>query len=77
MQTAKLFKNGHSQAVRLPKNFRFKSTEKEVYIQKNGNIVILIPKTSSWKFFEKSLGEFSDDFLNERLQPQIQKRSEL
>ena len=45
--TAKLFKNGRSQAVRLPKEFRFKGTE--VKIRKEGNKVILEPaETSEW-----------------------------
>jgi len=45
--TAKLFKNGRSQAVRLPKEFRFKGTE--VKIRKEGNKVVLEPlETSDW-----------------------------
>ncbi len=45
--TAKLFKNGRSQAVRLPKAFRFKGSE--VKIRKEGNKVILEPlETSDW-----------------------------
>ncbi|MBW1787238.1 MAG: AbrB/MazE/SpoVT family DNA-binding domain-containing protein [Deltaproteobacteria bacterium] len=45
--TAKLFMNGRSQAVRLPKAFRFKGSE--VKIRKNGNRVILEPlETSDW-----------------------------
>ena len=45
--TAKLFKNGRSQAVRLPKEFRFKGSE--VRIRKDGNKVILEPlDTSDW-----------------------------
>lgn len=42
MNTAKLFKNGKSQAVRLPKQFKFQGTE--VYIKRIGRNVILIPK---------------------------------
>ena len=42
MKTAKLFKNGQSQAVRLPKEFRFEGNR--VLIKKEGNIVILIPE---------------------------------
>lgn len=45
--TAKLFKNGRSQAVRLPKEFRFKGSE--VTIRKEGNKIILEPlETSDW-----------------------------
>ena len=43
MDTAKLFQTGRSQAVRLPKAFRFE--ESEVYIKRVGNGVLLIPKT--------------------------------
>jgi len=46
MKTAKLFKNGQSQAVRLPKEFRM--TGDEVYIKKQGEIIILLPKENSW-----------------------------
>jgi antitoxin VapB len=47
MKTAKLFRSGGSQAVRLPKEFRFEGSE--VYIQQEGNRVILMPKGKrSW-----------------------------
>ena len=75
MQTAKLFKNGRSQAVRLPKEFRFDGSE--VYIKKLDNIVLLIPKESPWSSMIKSLDKFSDDFMDERLQPEEQKRESL
>jgi len=45
MTTAKLFKHGGSQAVRLPKAFRFKGTE--VIIEKRGNAVVLKPKATT------------------------------
>jgi antitoxin VapB len=72
MKTARVFKNGQSQAVRLPKEFRF--AEDEVYIKKIGNVVLLLPKRDSWDTFVSSLGKFSADFLVEREQPAIQKR---
>ena len=46
MQTAKLFNNGGSQAVRLPKEFRFSGDD--VYIKKYQGIVMLLPKESPW-----------------------------
>jgi antitoxin VapB len=46
MKTAKLFKNGQSQAVRLPKEFRMMGTE--VYIKKQGEAIVLLPKEKSW-----------------------------
>ena len=67
MKTAKIFQNGKSQAVRLPKEFRF--DEGEVFIKKSGNIVQLIPKTGSWDSLLDSLKKFSSDFMTERVQP--------
>jgi antitoxin VapB len=63
MQTAKLFQNGRSQAVRLPKEFKF--TGDEVYIQKHGDAVILIPHEKAWKVFLEGLNEFSGDYMEE------------
>jgi antitoxin VapB len=59
--TAKLFANGQSQAVRLPKEFRFEGNE--VYIKKIGNAVILFPKGKAWDMFKDGLAGFSDDFM--------------
>lgn len=67
MQTAKIFTNGRSQAVRLPKEFRF--SENDVYIKKVGTMVVLIPKDDPWSILENSLDQFSDDFLETREQP--------
>jgi len=72
MKTAKLFRNGQSQAVRLPKEFRFE--DDHVYVKKSGNVVILIPAKGSWDILVKSLAKFSDDFMSERKQPKTQKR---
>lgn len=72
MQVAKLFKNGRSQAVRLPKEFRFK--EDEVYISKVDNVVMLIPRDNPWAGLTGSLGHFSDDFMAERNQLPAQER---
>lgn len=75
MQIAKLFQNGQSQAVRLPKEFRFEGTE--VYVKKTHNAVILIPKDNPWESLFRSLDRFTDDFLSERRQGDIQKREDL
>ena len=74
MKTAKLFKNGESQAVRLPKEFRFEGDE--VLIKKAGNAVVLLPKKKSWDSLVDSLGQFSDDFMTERDQPTKNDRRE-
>lgn len=75
MKTAKIFKNGQSQAVRLPKEFRFDDTE--VFIKKSGDIVHLIPRSASWNSLFNSLSKFSSDFMEERVQPELEKRETL
>lgn len=75
MKTAKLFQNGQSQAVRLPKEFRFEGSE--VFIKKSGNVVLLIPTAHSWDSLLGSLEKFSPDFMSERSQPQQQAREEV
>jgi antitoxin VapB len=75
MKTAKLFQNGHSQAVRLPKEFRFEGSE--VYVKKVGNAVVLLPHNDPWRTLFESLGKFSDDFMQERSQPEVQTREDL
>ena len=72
MKTAKIFQNGQSQAVRLPKEFRFE--DKEVYIKKTGHVVYLIPRTDSWDVLFDSLKKFSKDFMAERVQPEQDRR---
>ncbi|MEE0955243.1 MAG: type II toxin-antitoxin system VapB family antitoxin [Eubacterium sp.] len=60
METAKIFTNGGSQAVRLPKTCRF--DDDEVLVQKIGNVVMLIPKSNRWASMFRSLDLFTDDF---------------
>ena len=76
MMTAKLFENGRSQAVRLPKEYRFNGDE--VAINKVGDIVILMPKENKWSAFLNSLELFSDDLMSDgREQPAVQEREAL
>ena len=76
MMTAKVFENGRSQAVRLPKDYRFSMDE--VLISRVGEIVLLMPKTKSWDSFLKAIEMFSDDFMREGREPQeLQVRQEL
>ncbi|MFC1882438.1 antitoxin [Thermodesulfobacteriota bacterium] len=75
MNTAKLFKNGKSQAVRLPKQFKFMGSE--VYIKRIGRNVILIPKDDPWESLMSSLDKFSDDFMADRDQAVLDKREVL
>lgn len=71
---AKLFENGRSQAVRLPKEYRFEGDE--VRINKIGDIVILVPIKSKWDNFMKAVDMFSDDFLSDGRAEQIADRRE-
>jgi antitoxin VapB len=75
MKTAKLFQNGQSQAVRLPKEFRFEGDE--VIIKRSGNAVVLIPANHSWDVLAGSLDKFSSDFMDNRNQPEQQIREDL
>ncbi len=68
METAKLFENGRSQAVRLPKKFRFSG--EEVYINHIGKAVILIPKEHAWEIFMEGINEFTDDFMADGRTPE-------
>ena len=76
METAKLFKNGRSQAVRLPIKFRFEGDE--VYIKKTPDGVLLMPINQSiWDKWEENLLNFDTPFMVERDQPKYQERKEL
>jgi antitoxin VapB len=66
MTTAKLFQNGRSQAVRLPKEYRFNSKEDEVIIKRLGKAVVLISKSELKDVFLGSLDKFPEDFEIER-----------
>lgn len=72
MKTAKIFQNGQSQAVRLPKEFRF--DDSDVFIKKTGNVVQLIPRSDSWNSLFESLKKFSSDFMDDRVQPELDRR---
>jgi antitoxin VapB len=72
MQTAKLFVNGRSQAVRLPKKFPFEGDD--VYIRSYQGIYILLPKDSPCSSLVQSLDQFTDDFMDERNQPKQQEK---
>ena len=58
MEVAKIFENGRSQAVRLPKQFRFSGGEV-------GGAVLLVPKEAAWQTFLNGLNSFTDDFFED------------
>lgn len=65
--TAKIFRNGSSQAVRLPKEFRFET--EEVCVKRIGSAVLLFPKGSAWTLMGEAVGRADEDFLPDRMQP--------
>ena len=76
MLSTKVFTSGNSQAIRLPKEYQVE--QKELFVQKVGTTIVLFPKENPWEAFERSLTEFSDDFMAEgRNQPVVQEREGL
>lgn len=74
MKTAKIFRSGNSQAVRIPKEFQMEGDEVE--ISKRGGSLVLRPKRTSWVTLFESLEKFSHDFMDRgRKQPKLQKRN--
>jgi antitoxin VapB len=73
VKTAKVFKSGNSQAVRIPKEFQLE--DDEVEIRRRGKALILAPRKRSWSALFESLDKFTDDFMaHRRKQPPLQKR---
>jgi antitoxin VapB len=72
MTSAKLFRNGQSQAVRLPKEFALPG--REVFVRHVGNAVLLVPTGDPWSGFAAALGQFTEDFMLERVQPLVEAR---
>ena len=75
---AKLFRNGRSQAVRLPKEFRFDGSEVNIRRDPVSGDVILSPRYKSCQeWFARMDALKSDDFMLERKDPPPQKRKKL
>jgi len=72
MDTARLFRSGRSQAVRLPKDYRFQGSE--VAVKHFGNGVLLLPIDDPWATLEAGLESFEPGFVIERHQPDEQQR---
>jgi antitoxin VapB len=75
METAKVFESGNSQAIRIPKKYKLKG--KEAYITKIGDAIVILPMKQKWNTLITSLDKFSDDFMSERIQPEMEKRDEI
>ena len=72
LKTARIFKSGNTQAVRLPKEFHLEGAEAD--IKRVGPGVLLMPKGDPWASLSDSLEKFSEDFLEERVQPPLETR---
>ena len=72
MEIAKVFRSGNSQAVRLPKEFRFR--EDRVYVRRLGDAVVLLPYGDPWRSLLDGLHLFSDDFMATREQGEVEER---
>lgn len=75
MDTARILPSGQSQAVRLPKEYRFKGTD--VLIKHFGNGVLLLPIDKSWGMLDAALEKFEPGFQLQREEPEEQIREEM
>ena len=74
METAKLFNDGDSQAVRLPKEYHFPGNE--VGVRKIGNPAILFPKDQAWETCLEGLNGYTDDFYADGRERQLEQERE-
>lgn len=75
MDSIKIKRKGDKQSIDLPEKYKF--DENELYIKKVGNSLVIFPKNISLDTWFKNLYNFSNDFLNERIQPEFDKRKNL
>lgn len=75
MRTAKLFRNGRNQAVRLPREYEFDADE--VVIRKQGKNLILTPRPRSWDEYFSTASRLSDDFPDAVEELPLQERDSL
>lgn len=76
MHKARVFKSGGSEAVHIPKEYRFKSN-KDLVIRKIGNVIMIYPLHDAWNIMRQGIESFTDDFMAERNQPtEVDQREE-
>ena len=76
MSMTRPFMSGHSQAVRIPKEYRL--PDEDVFVNRIGNTVTLTPKSMLWDSFEHGMQMFTDDFMAEgRTEEMESERAEL
>jgi antitoxin VapB len=73
LKETRVFMNGSSQAVRIPKGFRFQCDV--VYLKKVPGGVLMVPKERRFEAMRDSLSEFTEDFMEERNQGELEKRA--
>lgn len=71
-RTARLFRNGSNQAIRLPREFELDADE--VYIRREGNTIIITPKPRSWADYFATASKLSDDFPDDITDLPMQQR---
>ena len=74
MITAKVFKSGNSQAIRLPKEYRLDA--KEISVSRIGNVLMLVPKNDPWSVFSQGIQEVGKDFPDKIDDVRLSKREE-
>jgi len=74
VETAKVFENGKSQAVRLPKKFRLSGSE--VFVQRLGEAVILTPRETVWETFLNGINGFTEDIFEDGRMQEVQAERE-
>ena len=72
MSTVKPFMSGHSQAIRIPKEYRL--PDEEVFVNRIGDTITLTPVSKLRESFEYGLEMFTDDFMAEGRPEEIESR---
>jgi antitoxin VapB len=75
MKRANVLQQDSHQIIKLPRSLRINS--QQVFIKQVGNALVLIPSENPWQSLFDSLGNFSDDFMEIREQPELQVRENL
>jgi len=75
MHIIRITNNRTGQKIILPPEYKLKG--KEVYVKKIGEDIIIFTKKGGWKSLTDSLGKFSEDFMKERIQPEVETREKL
>jgi antitoxin VapB len=73
MKLVEVIRSGSEQSIHLPTDCHIDATA--VFVKRLGRSLLLIPKdVDPWQMFSQSLGEFTDDFMQDRSQPTAEER---